>query len=75
MPDASVINSILAPRAVAFIGASTVPSKWGFNILHNKGDMGKAWPIDSHRGPFHRQVVLEDLKGGALGAMAWQSQV
>ena len=64
MPDASAIDRILAPRSVAFIGASTVPSKWGFNILHNiiKGGYGgDLYPINAKGGTWFGRPLYRSL--------------
>jgi acyl-CoA synthetase (NDP forming) len=62
--DASAIESILAPRSVAFIGASTSPAKWGFNILHNilkTGYGGSLYPINAKGGTWFGRPLYRSL--------------
>jgi len=42
MNRASFFQSLFEPRAIAFVGASANPAKWGFNILHHltRGNYG-----------------------------------
>jgi acyl-CoA synthetase (NDP forming) len=64
VPDVSVIRSILEPRAVAFIGASTSPAKWGFNILHNilkAGFAGDLYPINAKGGTWFGRPLYASL--------------
>lgn len=64
MPDVSAITSILEPRAVAFVGASTVPTKWGFNILHNivkAGYAGKLYPVNAKGGDWFGRPLYSRL--------------
>ena len=53
MDHRSLYTSLFEPRAIAFIGASTNPTKWGFNILHHLikgGYTGNIYPINPQGG-------------------------
>ncbi|MEN6360117.1 MAG: CoA-binding protein, partial [Smithella sp.] len=53
MNSRSFFTSLFEPRAIAFIGASTSPAKWGFNILHHL-----------FRGGYEGPVYAVNAKGG-----------
>ncbi|MBP7765059.1 MAG: CoA-binding protein [Syntrophaceae bacterium] len=71
MDSLSFFTSLFEPRAIAFIGASTSPAKWGFNILHHLfrgGYDGAVYPINAQGGdwfgrPMYRR--LADAPGSA----------
>jgi len=55
---------LFEPRAIAFIGASTNPSKWGFNILHHLikgGYAGKIYPINPQGGTWFGRDIYKSL--------------
>lgn len=62
--DRSFYTSLFEPRAIAFIGASTNPAKWGFNILHSimkGGYTGKLYPINPQGGTWFGRNVYKSL--------------
>jgi acyl-CoA synthetase (NDP forming) len=64
VPDASVFSALLEPRSVAFVGASTSPAKWGFNIFHNivkGGFTGSLYPINAQGGTWFGRPLLRSL--------------
>lgn len=53
-------------RAIAFIGASNNPAKWGFNILHHiikGGYAGKVYPINPQGGEWFGRQMYKSLAG------------
>jgi acyl-CoA synthetase (NDP forming) len=57
-------TSLFEPRAIAFIGASTNPAKWGFNILHQliRGEYtGNIYPINPQGGTWFGRPVYKSL--------------
>ncbi|MBI5482280.1 MAG: CoA-binding protein [Deltaproteobacteria bacterium] len=64
MPDGLLFTSILEPQAIAFIGASTNPAKWGFNILHNivrGGYAGNLYPVNARGGTWFGRPLYKSL--------------
>ncbi len=65
MNHQSYYTSLFEPRAIAFIGASSNPAKWGFNILHHLirgGYTGNIYPINHQGGtwfgrPMHKSLA------------------
>ena len=58
-------SSLFEPRTIAFIGASTNPAKWGFNILHNliRGDYtGAIYPINPQGGTWFGRPLYKSLE-------------
>jgi len=66
MNNESFFKALFEPRAIAFIGASTNPAKWGFNILHHLirgGYTGHIYPVNPQGGAWFGRPVYEDLTG------------
>jgi acyl-CoA synthetase (NDP forming) len=64
MEHQSFEKSLFEPKAVAFIGASTSPGKWGFNILHNiirGGYTGAVYPINPQGGTWFGMPMYKTL--------------
>ena len=56
--------SLFEPRSIAFIGASTNPAKWGFNILHHiirGGYAGDLYPINPQGGTWFGRPLYRSL--------------
>ncbi len=65
MNQESFYNSLFEPRAIAFIGASLNPAKWGFNILHHilrGGYNGNLYPVNPQGGTWFGRPVFRSLK-------------
>lgn len=57
-------SSLFEPRAIAFIGASGNPAKWGFNILHHLirgGFEGGIYPINAKGGEWFGRRMYKNL--------------
>ncbi|PKN18075.1 MAG: hypothetical protein CVU71_11175 [Deltaproteobacteria bacterium HGW-Deltaproteobacteria-6] len=57
-------KALFEPRAIAFIGASANPSKWGFNILHHLirgGYAGNIYPINPQGGTWFGRPLYKSL--------------
>lgn len=64
MNQQSFFKSLFEPQAIAFIGASTSPGKWGFNILHNiirGGYSGAIYPINPQGGMWFGRPMYKSL--------------
>ena len=64
MDHRSLYTSLFEPRAIAFIGASTNPTKWGFNILHHLikgGYAGNIYPINPQGGIWFGRPMYKSL--------------
>ena len=64
MDHRSLYTSLFEPRAIAFIGASTNPTKWGFNILHHLikgGYTGNIYPINPQGGIWFGRPMYKSL--------------
>ena len=64
MDHRSFYTSLFEPRAIAFIGASTNPTKWGFNILHHLikgGYTGNIYPINPQGGIWFGRPMYKSL--------------
>ncbi|HNY64092.1 MAG TPA: CoA-binding protein [Deltaproteobacteria bacterium] len=64
MKNTPFCTSLFEPRTVVFIGASTNPSKWGFNILHHiiKGGFeGNLYPVNPQGGTWFGRPVYKNL--------------
>ena len=64
MNHQSFYKSLFEPRAIAFIGASTNPAKWGFNILHHiikAGYKGSIYPINPQGGTWFGRPMYKSL--------------
>jgi len=64
MNKKSFFTALFEPRAIAFIGASTNPAKWGFNILHHiirGGYAGKVYPINPQGGAWFGRPMYKSL--------------
>ena len=64
MTDQFSFQSLFEPRSIAFIGASTNPAKWGFNILHHilRGEYaGKIHPINPQGGNWFGRPIYRSL--------------
>lgn len=64
MNNGSFHTSLFEPRTVAFVGASTNPSKWGFNILHHiiKGGFeGNLYPVNPQGGSWFGRPMYRSL--------------
>ena len=64
MDHRSFYTSLFEPRAIAFIGASTNPTKWGFNILHHLikgGYAGNIYPINPQGGIWFSKPMYKNL--------------
>lgn len=60
----ALFQALFAPRAIAFIGASTNVYKWGFNILHHIvrcGYSGSLYPINPQGGTWFGRPVYTGL--------------
>jgi len=60
----SFFTSLFEPRAIAFIGASNNPAKWGFNILHHliRGQYaGRLYPINAQGGAWFGRKMFKSL--------------
>ena len=60
----SFYTSLFEPRAIAFIGASTNPAKWGFNILHHliRGEYGgNIYPVNPQGGSWFDRPIYQRL--------------
>jgi acyl-CoA synthetase (NDP forming) len=64
MNNGSFFTSLFEPRAIAFIGASSNPAKWGFNILHHLirgGYGGNIYPINPQGGTWFGRPLHKNL--------------
>jgi acyl-CoA synthetase (NDP forming) len=64
MDQQSFFKSLFEPKAIAFIGASTSPGKWGFNILHNifrGGYTGTVYPVNPQGGTWFGRPMYKSL--------------
>lgn len=64
MNHRSYFKSFFEAQAIAFIGSSTTPGKWGFNILHSiirGGYAGKVYPINPQGGTWFGTPVYKKL--------------
>lgn len=64
MNNGSFFTSLFEPRAIAFIGASSNPAKWGFNILHHLirgGYAGNIYPINPQGGAWFGRPLYKSL--------------
>lgn len=64
MTSRSFFTSLFEPRAIAFIGASNNPAKWGFNILHHliRGQYaGRLYPINAQGGTWFGRKMFKSL--------------
>src|SRR5512137_2676959 len=64
MEDKSHYQALFEPRAIAFIGASTTPTKWGFNILHHLykgGYAGGIYPVNPQGGTWFGREMYKSL--------------
>ena len=64
MDHRSFYTPLFEPRAIAFIGASTNPTKWGFNILHHLikgGYAGNIYPINPQGGIWFGRPMYKSL--------------
>lgn len=64
MDNKSFYKSLFEPQAIAFIGASTSPGKWGFNILHNifrGGYSGSVYPVNPQGGTWFGRPMYKSL--------------
>ena len=64
MDNQSFFASLFEPRAIAFIGASMNPAKWGFNILHHLirgGYAGEIYPINPQGGTWFGRTIYKKL--------------
>ena len=64
MNHQSFFTSLFEPQAIAFIGASTNPAKWGFNILHHLlrgGYEGNIYPINPQGGMWFGRTMYKSL--------------
>ncbi|PKN52472.1 MAG: hypothetical protein CVU55_04305 [Deltaproteobacteria bacterium HGW-Deltaproteobacteria-13] len=64
MDKRSFYTSLFEPRAIAFIGASLNPAKWGFNILHHiirGGYTGNIYPINPQGGTWFGRPMYKSL--------------
>ena len=64
MNHESFYTSLFEPRAIAFIGASTNPAKWGFNILHHliRGEYaGDIYPVNPQGGSWFDRPIYQRL--------------
>jgi len=64
MNNGTFFSSLFEPRAIAFIGASTNPAKWGFNILHHLirgGYTGNIYPINPQGGTWFGRPLYKNL--------------
>lgn len=60
----SWFEPLFYPRQVAIVGASAMPGKWGFGILHNLiagGFQGKIYPVNSKGGTIQGLPVVQDV--------------
>jgi len=65
MTDQFSYASLFEPRSIAFIGASTNPAKWGFNILHHilRGEYaGTIYPINPQGGNWLGRPIYKSLQ-------------
>lgn len=64
MNKKSFCTALFEPGAIAFIGASTNPAKWGFNILHHLirgGYAGNIYPINPQGGEWFGRPMFKSL--------------
>lgn len=64
MDDRSFFNALFEPRSIAFIGASTSVTKWGFNILHHLvkgGFAGGIYPVNPQGGTWFGRKLYKSL--------------
>jgi acyl-CoA synthetase (NDP forming) len=64
MDHRSLYTPLFEPRVIAFIGASTNPTKWGFNILHHLikgGYTGNIYPINPQGGIWFGRPMYKSL--------------
>ncbi len=64
MTSRSFFTSLFEPRAIAFIGASNNPAKWGFNILHHliRGEYaGNIYPVNAQGGTWFGRQMFKSL--------------
>ncbi len=64
--DKSFFMTLFEPRAIAFIGASTNPAKWGFNIMHHivrAGYAGGIYPVNPQGGTWFGMDMYKSLSG------------
>lgn len=61
----SSLNSLLKPDAIAVIGASREPTKWGYKLFHNiisNGYKGQAYPVNPSAGDIDGHKSYADVK-------------
>ena len=64
MDDRSFFSALFEPRSIAFIGASTGVTKWGFNILHHlyKGGFdGSIYPVNPQGGTWFGRKLYTSM--------------
>jgi acyl-CoA synthetase (NDP forming) len=64
MDDRSFFGALFEPRSIAFIGASTSVTKWGFNILHHLikgGFAGDIYPVNPQGGTWFGRRLYKSL--------------
>ncbi len=64
MDNISQYKALFEPRAIAFIGASTHATKWGFNILHHLlkgGYEGALYPVNPQGGSWFGREMYRSL--------------
>ena len=64
MEERSHYQALFEPRAIAFIGASTSVTKWGFNILHHLykgGYEGGIYPVNPQGGAWFGREIYKSL--------------
>ncbi|MGB5217761.1 MAG: CoA-binding protein [Smithella sp.] len=58
------LKSLFEPRAIAFIGVSNNPAKWGFNIFHHiikAGYSGHLYPVNPQGGTWFGRPIYKNL--------------
>ncbi len=66
MNQTTQYRALFEPRSIAFIGASTSVTKWGFNILHHlyKGGFdGGIYPVNPQGGTWFGREIYKSLAG------------
>jgi len=64
MNTPSLLKSLFEPRAIAFIGVSNNPAKWGFNIFHHiikAGYAGNLYPVNPQGGTWFGKTIYKNL--------------
>lgn len=64
MNNGSFFTALFEPRAIAFIGASTNPAKWGFNIMHHLvkgGYEGNIYPVNPQGDSWFGRPLYKNL--------------